>query len=104
LSTTRWAGDGRLALVAGEPGIGKSRLVSEIGKEARARGMQVLTGHCVEMSGAPPYLPYVQMIEQAIDEPSEPIGLAGSAWRRRRRNRPYSTGAAARLSRHPAAH
>ena len=39
------AGEGRLALVAGEPGIGKSRLVSEIGKEAKARGMRVLTGH-----------------------------------------------------------
>ena len=26
-------------------------------------------GHCVEMSGAPPYLPYVEMIEQAISNP-----------------------------------
>ncbi|HEY6682030.1 MAG TPA: adenylate/guanylate cyclase domain-containing protein, partial [Propionibacteriaceae bacterium] len=52
-------GHGRLALVAGEPGVGKSRLVAEIGDEAQARGMRVLTGHCVEMSGAPPYLPYV---------------------------------------------
>ncbi len=69
------AGDGRLALVAGEPGIGKSRLVSEIGKEAKARGMRVLTGHCVEMSGAPPYLPYVEMIEQAIDNPRSPLAL-----------------------------
>ena len=69
------AGDGRLALVAGEPGIGKTRLVSEIGREATARGMQVLTGHCVEMSGAPPYLPYVQMIEQAIDNPRSPLAL-----------------------------
>ena len=69
------AGDGRLALVAGEPGIGKTRLVSEIGREAKARGMQVLTGHCVEMSGAPPYLPYVQMIEQAIYNPRSPLAL-----------------------------
>ena len=69
------AGDGRLALVAGEPGIGKTRLLSEIGREATARGMQVLTGHCVEMSGAPPYLPYVQMIEQAIYNPRSPLAL-----------------------------
>jgi tetratricopeptide (TPR) repeat protein len=69
------AGDGRLALVAGEPGIGKSRLVSEIGKEAKARGMQVLTGHCVEMSGAPSYLPYAQMIEQTIGNPRSPLAL-----------------------------
>ncbi len=69
------AGDGKLALVAGEPGIGKSRLVAEIGEEAQARGMRVLAGHCVEMSGAPPYLPYVEMIEQAITNPRSPLAL-----------------------------
>jgi class 3 adenylate cyclase/tetratricopeptide (TPR) repeat protein len=62
-------GRGRLALVAGEAGVGKSRLVAEIGDEAQARGMRVLTGHCVEMSGTPPYLPYVEMIDQAITTP-----------------------------------
>ena len=74
------AGHGRLALVAGEPGVGKSRLVAEIGDEAQARGMRVLTGHCVEMSGAPPYLPYVEMIEQAISNPRSPLALAAGAW------------------------
>jgi class 3 adenylate cyclase/tetratricopeptide (TPR) repeat protein len=69
------AGDGRLGLVAGEPGVGKSRLIAEIGEEAQARGMQVLTGHCVEMSGAPPYLPYVEIIEQAISSPRSPLAL-----------------------------
>jgi class 3 adenylate cyclase/tetratricopeptide (TPR) repeat protein len=69
------AGDGKLALVAGEPGVGKSRLVAVIGEEAQARGMRVLTGHCVEMSGAPPYLPYVEMIEQAISNPRSPLAL-----------------------------
>ena len=69
------AGDGRLGLIAGEPGVGKSRLVAEIGDEAQARGMQVLTGHCVEMSGAPPYLPYVEIIEQAISSPRSPLTL-----------------------------
>jgi class 3 adenylate cyclase/tetratricopeptide (TPR) repeat protein len=69
------AGHGRLALVAGEPGVGKSRLVAEIGDEAQARGMRVLTGHCVEMSGTPPYLPYVEMIEQAISNPRSPLAL-----------------------------
>jgi class 3 adenylate cyclase/tetratricopeptide (TPR) repeat protein len=68
-------GHGRLALVAGEPGVGKSRLVAEIGDEAQARGMRVLAGHCVEMSGAPPYLPYVEMIEQAITNPRSPLAL-----------------------------
>ena len=69
------AGHGRLALVAGEPGIGKSRLVAEIGEEAQTRGMRVLTGHCMEMTGAPPYLPYVEIIEQAISNPRSPLAL-----------------------------
>jgi class 3 adenylate cyclase/tetratricopeptide (TPR) repeat protein len=68
-------GNGGLGLVAGEPGVGKSRLVAEIGDEAQARGMRVLTGHCVEMSGTPPYLPYVEMIEQAISNPRSPLAL-----------------------------
>src|SRR5215218_4007525 len=69
------AGRGGLALVAGEAGVGKSRLVGEIGAEAEARGMRVLTGHCVEMESAPPYLPYVEMIEQAISGPPSPPAL-----------------------------
>jgi class 3 adenylate cyclase/tetratricopeptide (TPR) repeat protein len=68
-------GRGRLALVAGEAGVGKSRLVAEIGDEAQARGMRVLAGHCVEMSGGPPYLPYVEIIEQAISSPRSSLEL-----------------------------
>jgi class 3 adenylate cyclase/tetratricopeptide (TPR) repeat protein len=69
------AGHGGLALIAGEPGVGKSRLVAEIADEAEARGMRALTGHCVEMTGAPPYLPYVEIIEQAISNPRSPLAL-----------------------------
>jgi class 3 adenylate cyclase/tetratricopeptide (TPR) repeat protein len=69
------AGRGGLALVGGEAGVGKSRLVGEIGGEAEARRMRVLTGHCVEMDSAPPYLPYVEMIEQAISSPRSTLAL-----------------------------
>jgi predicted ATPase/class 3 adenylate cyclase len=71
-------GQGKLAVLAGEPGVGKSRLVAEIGNDAQARGMRVLTGHCVEMSGAAPYLPYVEIIEQAISNPRSPLALRES--------------------------
>jgi hypothetical protein len=39
-----FAGRGRLLLLAGEPGIGKSRLADEVTSQARARGAQVLVG------------------------------------------------------------
>jgi tetratricopeptide (TPR) repeat protein len=69
------AGHGGLALIAGEPGVGKSRLVAEIADEVEGQGMRALTGHCVEMPGAPPYLPYVEIIEQAISNPRSPLAL-----------------------------
>jgi class 3 adenylate cyclase/tetratricopeptide (TPR) repeat protein len=69
------AGHGGLALIAGEAGVGKSRLVAEIGGAAGARGMRVLAGHCVEMDSTPPYLPYVEMIEQVISSPRSPLAL-----------------------------
>jgi class 3 adenylate cyclase/tetratricopeptide (TPR) repeat protein len=75
LVTGALAGHGGLALIAGEPGVGKSRLVAEIADEAEAQGMRALTGHCVEMTGAPPYLPYVEIIEQAISNPRSPLAL-----------------------------
>jgi class 3 adenylate cyclase/tetratricopeptide (TPR) repeat protein len=69
------AGHGGLALVTGEAGGGKSRLVEEIGGEAEARGMRVLTGHCLDSDSAPPYLPYVEMVEQAISSPRSSLAL-----------------------------
>jgi eukaryotic-like serine/threonine-protein kinase len=56
-------GRGGLALIAGEPGIGKTRLAQEAAAEAASRGMRPLTGHCVDRQGSPPYLPFVEILE-----------------------------------------
>jgi class 3 adenylate cyclase/tetratricopeptide (TPR) repeat protein len=58
-------GNGALILLAGEAGIGKSRLVEEAITEAQRLGSRVLTGHCVDQQGAPPYLPTIEHIEEA---------------------------------------
>jgi class 3 adenylate cyclase/tetratricopeptide (TPR) repeat protein len=68
-------GHGRLVLVAGEAGVGKSRLVAEVAAEADSRGMRVLTGHCVDSESAAPYLPFVEMIEEAVSNPRSPATL-----------------------------
>jgi predicted ATPase/class 3 adenylate cyclase len=60
-------GVGGVALIAGEAGLGKTRLVDEIGVEARARGMFVVRGQCYDMEGAPPYVPFVEAIEYALN-------------------------------------
>jgi predicted ATPase/DNA-binding SARP family transcriptional activator len=41
-------GSGRLAVIAGEPGIGKTRLASEFGRAAAQEGAAVLLGRCQE--------------------------------------------------------
>ena len=57
------AGHGSIALVGGEPGIGKTRLAQELLADARERGFFGLVGHCYEGEGAPPYVPFVETLE-----------------------------------------
>ena len=56
-------GRGALVVIGGEPGVGKTRLAEELAAEARQRGLLTLTGHCYEMEGAPPYIPFVEIVE-----------------------------------------
>jgi tetratricopeptide (TPR) repeat protein len=60
------AGQGRVVLLAGEPGIGKSRLADEIAEEARAEGARVLWGGCWESGGAPAYWPWLQLLRPLV--------------------------------------
>jgi DNA-binding NarL/FixJ family response regulator len=55
------AGQGETVLVAGDAGIGKTRLVTELGARARAAGAQPLVGRCIDLVGAEvPYLPVAE--------------------------------------------
>jgi hypothetical protein len=64
------AGRGRALLIAGEPGIGKTRTAQEIATYARLRGVQVLWGRGYEGGGAPAYWPWVQIIRSHVHERS----------------------------------
>ena len=57
------AGRGSLALIGGEPGIGKTHLTRAILGEAARRGCFTVVGHCYELEGAPPYVPFIEMLE-----------------------------------------
>jgi DNA-binding SARP family transcriptional activator len=59
---------GRLFLLAGEPGIGKSWLSDELMTRARARGATVLVGRCWEAGGAPAYWPWIQSLRAYLGE------------------------------------
>jgi class 3 adenylate cyclase/tetratricopeptide (TPR) repeat protein len=64
------AGNGTLVLIGGEAGVGKSRLVEEAAAEAQRLGLTVVTGHCVDQQGAPPYLPIIEHFEAAARQRS----------------------------------
>ena len=45
------------ALVSGDAGVGKTRLVNEVTRLAAGRGFTVLSGQCAELGDSVPYLP-----------------------------------------------
>ena len=58
-------GEPRVALIRGEAGIGKSRLVEEHAAAARATGACVVSGGCVELSaGSLPFGPVVEVLRE----------------------------------------
>jgi serine/threonine protein kinase/tetratricopeptide (TPR) repeat protein len=57
------SGRGSMVMIGGEPGIGKTHLARAILDEAKRRGAVGVIGHCYEMEGAPPYVPFVEMLE-----------------------------------------
>ncbi|NEA98286.1 helix-turn-helix transcriptional regulator [Streptomyces sp. SID13726] len=56
-------GEARAVLVAGDAGVGKTRLLDEVMGRAAADGMTVVTGHCVDLGDVGlPYLPFTEML------------------------------------------
>lgn len=94
------SGCGRLFLLGGEAGMGKSRLAAELAARGRERGARVLEGRCWEAGGAPDYWPWVQslrsyarnadggdvpsregaieLLRRLLPEPGRPSGPAGA--------------------------
>jgi hypothetical protein len=61
-----FAGHGRLFVLIGEPGVGKSRLAEELARHARGRGARLLIGRCWEAGGAPAFWPWVQLLRSYV--------------------------------------
>jgi DNA-binding CsgD family transcriptional regulator len=58
------AGVGQVMLIAGEPGVGKTRLAAQMTERARSLGMASAWGRCTGAEGSPPYWPFVQVFRQ----------------------------------------
>jgi DNA-binding winged helix-turn-helix (wHTH) protein/tetratricopeptide (TPR) repeat protein len=59
-------GRGRIVLLAGEAGVGKTRLAQEIARRAEARGLRALWGWCGDGDGAPSYRPWIAVLRAAL--------------------------------------
>ena len=75
-------GEPRHAIVGGEAGVGKTRLLSRIRELAEADGVRVLVGGCVPVGDAGlPFAPYTQILHALVEEDgaSRVAALAGRA-------------------------
>ena len=54
------AGDGRLVVIEGEAGIGKTRLADELAGHARSLGASVVRGRCYEEEAGVAYGPFIE--------------------------------------------
>jgi tetratricopeptide (TPR) repeat protein/transcriptional regulator with XRE-family HTH domain len=76
-------GTSPLLLIAGEPGIGKSRLLHEAARQAATQGWTVLSGGCHRRSGEEPYAPLLGALERHVTSQAPAVRrvtLRGCAW------------------------
>ena len=72
-----------MLLFAGEPGIGKTRLLAEAAERAPAEGWAVLSGGCHRKSGSAPYDPFLGLLERDLATQTlrqRKLTLQGCAW------------------------
>ncbi len=54
-----------VVLLAGDAGVGKTRLLAELVEDARRRGWRTLVGHCLDVAESGlPYLPFNDLVER----------------------------------------
>ena len=70
------AGEMRVALLAGEPGVGKTRLAAELARRVHDEGATVLAGRCDEDLGVS-YQPFVEALRHFVDHAPVLTGRLG---------------------------
>ncbi len=61
-------GHGSVVMLAGGPGVGKTRLAMEMAEYASRVGFRYLVGHCYERDEPFPFLPFAEIIESNLAE------------------------------------
>ncbi len=66
-------GNGRLVLISGEPGVGKTRLAQEVMLTVRNRRFLVAAGRCYEQQRSVPFCPFIDILSTLHSSSPESI-------------------------------
>jgi tetratricopeptide (TPR) repeat protein len=66
-------GNGRLVLISGEPGVGKTRLAQEVMLTVRNRRFLVAAGRCYEQQRSVPFYPFIDILSTLYSSSPESI-------------------------------
>jgi len=61
-------GHGNVILLAGDTGVGKTRLAYEVLQRANSSGMEILLGTCYEHEGQLPYQPFIEAFNRYLSD------------------------------------
>lgn len=66
---TAFAGHGRLVLISGEAGVGKTAIAALIAREAASVGAHAFIGHCYDRTETPPYGAWLEIVRRLRASP-----------------------------------
>ncbi len=61
-------GQGRVVMIGGAAGVGKTRIAHELCIEASQKGFLVRAGNCYDRDDSVPFIPFVEILEEALAE------------------------------------
>ncbi|MGH7949209.1 MAG: ATP-binding protein, partial [Candidatus Binataceae bacterium] len=60
------SGEGKIVLIGGPAGVGKTRIAAEIGAQASRTGFLTYAGACYDRDDSVPFIPFVEVLEAAL--------------------------------------